>query len=147
MIVFYTFCDVSTQAYGAAAYLCNNKGSGLLKSSSRVVPVKTKSVPQLELTAVVVGCRMAKYICTVLQGQFTVSDWSDNLPCLQWILGNQSTIVYVKNRIGKILTLHKEMLFSFKNETGSRSPCMRPRSDPPNFGPIERGEKQTNNID
>ena len=31
--------------------------------------------------------------------------------------------------------------------TGSRSPCMRPRSDPPNFGPIERGEKQTNNID
>ena len=32
------------------------------------------------------------------------------------------------------------------NETGSRSPCMRPRSDPPNFGPIERGEKQTNNI-
>ena len=34
-----------------------------------------------------------------------------------------------------------------KNETGSRSPCMRPRSDPPNFGPMERGEKQTNNID
>ena len=33
------------------------------------------------------------------------------------------------------------------NETGSQSPCMRPRSDPPNFGPIERGEKQTNNID
>ena len=33
------------------------------------------------------------------------------------------------------------------NDTGSRSPCMRPRSDPPNFGPIERGEKQTNNID
>ena len=33
------------------------------------------------------------------------------------------------------------------NETGSRSPCMRPRSDPPNFGQIECGEKQTNNID
>ena len=32
-------------------------------------------------------------------------------------------------------------------ETGSRSPCMRPRSDLPNFGPIERGEKQTNDID
>ena len=31
------------------------------------------------------------------------------------------------------------------NETGSRSPCMRPRSDPPKFGPIECGEKQTNN--
>ena len=33
------------------------------------------------------------------------------------------------------------------NETGSRSPCMRPRGDLPNFGPIECGEKQTNNIE
>ena len=33
------------------------------------------------------------------------------------------------------------------NETGSQSPCMRPRSEPPNFGEIECGEKQTNNID
>ena len=33
------------------------------------------------------------------------------------------------------------------NETGSPSPCMRPRSDPPNIGPIEPGEKQTNNND
>ena len=40
-----------------------------------------------------------------------------------------------------------ELTTSSFNETGSRSPCMRPRSDPPNFGPIERGEKQTNNID
>ena len=31
----------------------------------------------------------------------------------------------------------------FYNEIGSRSPCMRPRCDPPNFGPIERGKKQT----
>ena len=44
--------------------------------------------------------------------------------------------------------LHSAGAFSTKqNETGSRSPCMRPRSNPPNFGPIERGEKQTNNID
>ena len=39
------------------------------------------------------------------------------------------------------------MIIIIINETGSRSPCMRPRSDPPNFGQIERGEKQTNNID
>ena len=36
---------------------------------------------------------------------------------------------------------------AINNKTGSRSPCMRPRSDPPNFGPIKRGEKPTNNID
>ena len=37
--------------------------------------------------------------------------------------------------------------YFWPNETGSWSPCMRPRSDPPNFSPIEGGEKQTNNID
>ena len=47
--------------------------------------------------------------------------------------------------VGNVLpTKHCSWTF---NETGSRSPCMRPRSNPPNFGPIERGEKQTNNID
>ena len=43
--------------------------------------------------------------------------------------------------------LMQEEVESNSNETGSRSPCMRPRSDPPKFGLIERGEKQTNNID
>ena len=33
------------------------------------------------------------------------------------------------------------------NERGSQSPCMRPRSDPPNFGPFEHGEKQNDDID
>ena len=27
---------------------------------------------------------------------------------------------------------------NINNETGSRSPCMRPRSDPPNLGPITK---------
>ena len=49
---------------------------------------------------------------------------------------------------GKLLnTGKKKKKKKKKNETGSRSPCMQPRSDPPNFGQIERGEKQTNNID
>ena len=51
--------------------------------------------------------------------------------------------VYGENIRGHHQTLQRHQI----NETGSRSPCMRPRSDPPNFGPIERGEKQTNNID
>ena len=121
--VLHIFCDASTQACGAVAYLYNKEGSGLLMSRSRVAPVKTKSVPQLELTAVLVGCRMAKYICTVLQRHFTISVWSDNLPCLQCILGNQSTIVYVKNRVGEILTLQKEINFSLHHVGSKENPA------------------------
>ena len=55
-----------------------------------------------------------------------------------------------KKKEKRTSTIHKASptgSLNNNNETGSRSPCMRPRSDPPNFGTIERGEKQTNNID
>ena len=49
--------------------------------------------------------------------------------------------------IAIVIIIKKNNNNNINNKTGSRSPCMRPRSDPPNFGPIERVEKQTNNID
>ena len=45
------FCDASTKAYGAAAYLVSDSESLLLTSKVRVAPLKTKTIPQLELTA------------------------------------------------------------------------------------------------
>ena len=53
----------------------------------------------------------------------------------------------MNKQVLRILEIHRRTQIHIYNETGSRSPCMRPRSDPPNFGPIECGEKQTNNID
>ena len=55
-----------------------------------------------------------------------------------------------KEKKNKLVESHKASptgIANNNNETGTRSPCMRPRSNPPNFGPIERAEKQTNNID
>ena len=91
-------------------------------SRSRVAPVKAKSIPQLELTAVLLGCRLAKYICSVLTVKFHICIWSDNLPCLQWIAGNNSNIVYVKNRVSEILSLKEEFKFDLHHVTLKENP-------------------------
>ena len=57
------FCDASQKAYGAVAYLVNESGkSTLIMSKARVAPLKKKSIPQLELTALCIGARLSQYI-------------------------------------------------------------------------------------
>ena len=94
------FTDASSQAYGAVAYLVSLTTSTLLTSRARVAPVKQKSIPQLELTALLLGCRLAKYIVSTLEIKCDIHIWSDNLPCLQWVAHNNSNLVYVRNRVG-----------------------------------------------
>ena len=99
------FCDASAKAYGAVAYLCHHNKANLLTSRCKVAPLKTRTILQLELTAVLIGCRLATHLAEVLQQKFEIYVWTDNLPCLQWIESDRSTIVYVKNRVAEIHSL------------------------------------------
>lgn len=72
------YCDASTKAYGAAAYLVSDSESLLLTSRARVAPLKTKTIPQLELTALLIGTRLVY---------------------LQWMKNDISKIPYVKSRV------------------------------------------------
>ena len=103
----HVFCDASARAYGAVAYLCHGNEASLLTSRCRVAPLKTRTIPQLELTAVLVGCRLAAHLVEVLPKKPEVHVWTDNLPCLQWIESDRSTIVYVKNRVTEIRDLRQ----------------------------------------
>jgi len=47
------FCDASIEAYGACVYIVCNGRSQLLWSKSRVAPLKTLTVPKLELCGAV----------------------------------------------------------------------------------------------
>ena len=47
------FCDASSRAYGTVVYICKGNDSRLLMSRSRIVPMKEKTIPQLQLTAVI----------------------------------------------------------------------------------------------
>ena len=104
----HVFCDASARAYGAEAYLCHDDRANLLMSRCKVAPLKTRTIPQLELTAVLIGCRLAAHISEVLKKKFEIYVWTDNLPCLQWIESDHSTIVYVKNRVAEIRNLKEK---------------------------------------
>ena len=59
------FTDASQEAYGAVAYLRHEYQSGSTKvrfvmSKAKVAPLKSISVPQLELMAALVGLRIAE---------------------------------------------------------------------------------------
>ena len=97
------FCDSSLDAYGVVAYVVDSTGSKLLLSKSRVTPLKSKTLPQLELTSLWLGFRVANYIVSVLKEiKFVVSIWTDSEICLQWLYSGESNITYVKNRISDI---------------------------------------------
>ena len=54
-LLLHVFADASIRAYGAVAYLCYNNHSSLAIARTRVAPLKTKTLPRLELMAAVVA--------------------------------------------------------------------------------------------
>ena len=59
----------------------------LLTSKARVAPVKGRTVPQLEFTALLVGAKLGEYIHQTLT-HLNIKDnylWSDSEVALQWI--------------------------------------------------------------
>ena len=102
--VLHVFCDSSTKAYGCVAYLVGEEGSNLVITKAKVAPLKTKTLPQLELTSIWLGFKVANYIhkvlCDIDVKQTVI--WSDNEAAIQWIRNDSSTITYVKNRVADI---------------------------------------------
>ena len=102
----HVFCDASSKAYGAVAYIVNGSETYLLTSRARVNPVPSRSIPQLELTALQVGAQLTTYIIKTMSLQFEhVILWSDNEAVLQWVRNQGSDITYVKNRVNEIRRL------------------------------------------
>ena len=96
-------CDASQEAYGACAYVVKDEHARLYMARSRVAPLKARSIPQLELTALLVGWRLVKYICDTGPFRFRhIRVRSDNQACLCWIKNQNSSEVYVRNRVHEI---------------------------------------------
>jgi len=58
----YTFSDASTKAYGAVVYICENQEVSLVMSKCRVTPLKTVTLPRLELMAAVMATRLVQFV-------------------------------------------------------------------------------------
>ncbi|XP_043862279.1 uncharacterized protein LOC122756521 [Drosophila santomea] len=102
------FCDASQRAYGAAIYIRVEMGqrilTRLLTAKTRVAPVKTVSLPRLELCGAV---RLTEMVTAILphmpSANSDIRCWTDSTIVLAWLRKpacNWTT--FVANRVAKI---------------------------------------------
>jgi len=64
----HTFLDGSFKAYGAIVYLCSQSQTAFVMTKSRVAPLKTQTLPRLELmAAALVAARLTKFVMDSLK--------------------------------------------------------------------------------
>ncbi|GFX47797.1 integrase catalytic domain-containing protein [Trichonephila clavipes] len=109
------FSDASKSAYGTILYLrfvtCNNEiETSFICSKSRVAPLKSLTLPLLELTAALLSARLAKQVSSCLKFDANIYYWTDSLISYYWIRGDSSAFKpYIKNRVQEIQLLSDPM--------------------------------------
>ena len=104
----HTFCDASEFAYGAGVYARisngNNVKVSLLIGKSRVAPLKTLSIPRLELTAAVVAVKLHRFVLDEIDLKPDASwFWSDSMTVLKYLENTSSRYkTFVAHRIEAI---------------------------------------------
>ena len=116
----HVFCNASPLAYGTVIYMRGLvQGRDDTKDENRhdepvvsfciskagVAPLRTETLPTLELTACVLGCRMFKFVThTLAKGDITTFYCTDSKICLGWInQGSQKCKAYVGDRVKEII--------------------------------------------
>ncbi|XP_043474387.1 uncharacterized protein LOC122506337 [Leptopilina heterotoma] len=106
------FCDASPKAFSAVAYLRLKFVDGSIKvtligSKSRVAPLKTLSVPRLELQGALLASRLGKLIAN--EQKIKVNErylWSDSRIVLLWVKTDPRDYqTFVSHRLAEILDL------------------------------------------
>ncbi|XP_023159184.1 uncharacterized protein LOC111591755 [Ceratitis capitata] len=106
---FHVFTDASEAAYTAAIY-CRTKTDKdevkvvLIAAKTRVAPLKTTSLPRLELCAAHLGARLVRQIQTSFGHKLeNLYAWTDSMITLAWLQGMPSRwSVFVANRVADV---------------------------------------------
>jgi ribonuclease HI len=105
----HVFCDASEDAYATVGYWLlkyedGHREAKLVAARARVAPLKTQTVPRLELQAALIGARLAKTIKEEHRAQVDQTTfWTDSQTVLHWIRnGSRRYTPYVAHRIGEI---------------------------------------------
>ena len=116
----HVFGDASQSAYGCVSYLRYRTPSGdfdvsFLLARARVAPVKTVTLPRLELLACLLAARTADHVCKALKlsSEVRVRCWTDSTIALAWIKSEPTKWKqFVRNRVVDIHTLTEPSAWS-----------------------------------
>ncbi|XP_063923785.1 uncharacterized protein LOC135137936 [Zophobas morio] len=108
------FADASERGFGAVVYLRQSRPTGeirvsLIAGKSRVAPLKTVSLPRLELCAAVLAADLLSFVRETLKGVLNIHRvyaWSDSKVALTWIRSPPYRwATFVANRVAHIQDL------------------------------------------
>ncbi|GFS55166.1 integrase catalytic domain-containing protein [Trichonephila clavipes] len=122
------FSDASERAYAAVVYIkCFNESgqsqTRLLCSKSRVSPLKTLTIPRLELSAALLLSRLVKKFVPILQLPIhKIWMWTDSTIALAWIKTEPHKLkTFVSNRVVEIQVLSKD--YHWKHVSSKNNPA------------------------
>ncbi|GFU74540.1 uncharacterized protein TNCV_550791 [Trichonephila clavipes] len=118
VIEIHGFADASERCYGAAVY-CKSKNLKsetlvrLISSKSRVAPIKSLTIPRLELCAAGLLAKLVKRVVAALQLETAeLYLWSDSMIVLEWLRKEPMVLkTFVQNRVAKIQELYPNQLW------------------------------------
>ncbi len=109
-VVLHGFCDASQDAYCANIYVVyegeNGKEASLLTSKTRVSPLKSLSIPRLELMGARILTTLKETVKNAIKCYVEVVDvcyWSDSMTALHWIQNKHEWKQFVQSRVNEIL--------------------------------------------
>ena len=95
------YVESSIKAYGASAYICNDDNSKLVMAKNRVAPLKSLTLPQLEIMAVLTGARLVKHLQESLPAT-EITFWSDSQLVRHWLSTSKTLKRFVARRVTEI---------------------------------------------
>lgn len=109
------FADASQEAYGAVIYIRSVNAQEkvkvvLLIAKGKVAPLKTQSIPRLELCGTLVLSQLMTKVKSALSINIeSIHLWTDSTVALHWIHSQSSQLhPFVANRVSQIQTLTSE---------------------------------------
>ncbi|XP_048770094.2 uncharacterized protein LOC125676243 [Ostrea edulis] len=119
----HVFTDASQRAYGACAYLVTKDTSCLVMAKNRVAPIKSQTLPRLELMGAVIGAKIANHLKTVLNVQ-TVTFWCDSQIVLSWLTSLKDLKPFVRKRVKEITDLTEGSVWKYCPTKSNPADCL-----------------------